>query len=179
MSIHDAIMNRVRDNLQTALIDNIAAGDPAIAGVVQLGPLQDDPDAARISITLHENDPDQFYGTSNFISGDWNDEVDEIECGAAITMRRRFTVKARCLLVNTQEDLAAARSIASAVRERIEQTLLTTSFTGVTSNGEYVSRGIFSDSIKGEQIQAGGPPDAFDFHIKIRFEVLTTKGVTL
>jgi len=81
--------------------------------------------------------------------------------------------------VNTQEELAAARSIASTVRERIEQTLLTTSFTGVNSNGEFVSRGIFSDNLKGEQIQAGGPPDAFDFHIKIRFEVLTTKGVTL
>ena len=42
--------------------------------------------AARISITIHENDPDQFYGTTNpYQCGRTNEET---ECGAAITMRR-------------------------------------------------------------------------------------------
>ena len=145
-----------------------------------LGPLQGDPDpdVARISVTIHENDPDKFYGINQTLSGDWEDEVEETECGGAITWRRRFTVKARCLLVNTQENVTTARSIASTIRKRIETTLLQMSFRDIQDDDEYVSRGVFSENIHSEMIQAGGP-EAYDFHIKIRFEVLTTRGVTL
>ncbi len=37
--------------------------------------------------------------------------------------------------------------------------------------------GPFSDTILSEMVQAGGPPDAYDFFIKVRFEVLTTQLV--
>ena len=112
------------------------------------------------------------------MTDDWSDEVDEIEIGGAVTYVRRFTLKARCLLVDSQEDLDAARNIASTVRERCERTLLYLPFTGIVSGNEYVSRGILSDDFTGEMLQAGGP-EAYDYHIKVRFSILTTRtGVT-
>jgi hypothetical protein len=178
--IHDAILEHVQAALQEALIDDVKdvdPADPAIAGVVCIGPLQDEPapDVARISVTLHENDPDSIIaGSVSGLKGDWSDEVDEIEIGGAITRIRRFTCKARCLLANTAESLDAARSIASTIRDRIETTLLHLPFTGVTTPTEYCARGILSEELAGEMLQAGGP-GSYDYYVKIRFSVLTTQ----
>jgi hypothetical protein len=182
LSIHEPIVQKVVAELQAALIDRVDPADPARAGVVMAGLLQGDPDPdqARISVTVHENDVDDFYGKegTSAISGSWEDEVAELECGGAITWKRRFTVKARCLLVNTQEGAAVARNIASTVRKRIEKTLLSISFASIQDeDGEYVAKGVFSDALKGEMVQAGGPPDSYDYHIKVRFQVETTAGV--
>ncbi len=179
--IHDVILDEVREALQAALIDEIPTDDPTRAGVVKRGPLQGDPDPdqARISVTLYENDPDRFYGATGTtaLTEMWDDEIAEVECGGSITWRRRFTVKARCLLVNTQEDETAARTVASTIRSRIEKTLMRITLKNVTEDGEFVSKSIFNDAIKGEMVQAGGPPDAYDYHIKVRFQVETTIGV--
>lgn len=176
--IHDLILLYVRDALQKALIDDVPEDDKARVGVIFIGPLQGDPtpDDARISITLHENDLDAAVsGVTSGLKGEWIDEVDEIECGGASTWIRRFTVKARCLLVNTAESLDEARAIASAVRERMEDTLSKLSFTGIANASEYVSRGVLSDEMAGEMLQAGGP-EAYDYQIKVRFSVLTTRN---
>ena len=177
--IHSLILNKVRDELEAALITAIPADDPTRAGVVKIGPLQGDPDpdAARISVELYYNDPDQTITGSGMGSAPeaWDDQVDEIECGAAVTWKRRFTIKARCLLESTGEDLAASHQIAAEVRSRIERALLLMKW-NVSTTDEYVSRGVLSESIRGQVVQAGGPPDAYDFHIKIRFEVLTTES---
>ena len=79
--------------------------DPTQAGAVQIGPLQGnpDPDVARISVEIYENDPDRIEGIPSGSRSTWEDEVEEIECGGAITWLRRFSVKARCLFVNTRE----------------------------------------------------------------------------
>lgn len=179
--IHDVVLNYIRDELQEALIDSIPTDDPARAGVVMLGPLQGDPspDDARIIVTLHENDPDRYYGDKTMGPPVWADEVAYTECGGSVTWKRRFAIKARCLLANTQESLAETREIASTVRNRIETTLLSISLEGLSDDGEYVSLTSFNDALRGEMVQAGGPPDAFDYHIKILFEVHTTRGVTL
>jgi len=179
--IHDVILNYVRDELQDALIDSIPTDDTARAGIVMLGPLQGDPnpDDARISVTIHENDPDRYYGDKTMGPPIWADEVSYIECGGSITWKRRFTVKARCLLVATQEDLTSTREIASTVRSRIETALLGMSLSGLAYEDEYVSKPSFNQHLRGEMVQAGGPPDAYDYHIKILFEVETTRGVTL
>lgn len=185
MTIHAAILSHVKDALQYALVDSIPSTDSTYASVISIGPLQGepDPDVARISVTLHENDPDVDYGqgSTSSITSAWNDDVAEIECGAAITWRRRFTVKARCLFVLTQENKEDARLIASRIRSRIEGTLLGMRWGDVSDpeTGEYVSRGVLAYSLKGDMIQGGGPPDAYDFHIKVRFEVQTTIGVIL
>jgi hypothetical protein len=175
--INSLIMDKVETELQAACIDNLDASDTTRAGVVQQGPLQGDPDPdeARISITLHENDPDQLQGL-NANPSSWEDKVEEVEIGGAVTWKRRFTVKARCLFVNSQESKLEARRIAAAVRTRIERTLMGMDFSSVLYESEYVSRGVFSTQIFGEILQAGGP-DAYDFHIKVRFEVLSTTGV--
>jgi hypothetical protein len=183
MSIHDAIILALTEALSVATQDLIPMDDTTRAGAVGPGPMQGnpDPDVARIAINIFENDPDAFYNSgASGMKDSWPDVVEEIECGGSITWKRRFTVTARCLLVNTQEDLLATRAIASKVRSRIEQTLLAFQGTGITDadTGEYVSLGVFGDTLKGEMIQAGGP-DAYDYHIKVRFELQTTIGVTL
>jgi len=185
MNIHDAIVGQLVDELTLHLITSQPVDDPARAGAIIPGPLQGDPDPdqARISISVYENDPDGFLGaagTSANTSG-WSDEVSETECGGSAIWNRRFTVKARCLLVNTLEDRSATRSIASTVRSRIEQCLMNISWSAIHDDetGEYVSRGIIATSMQGEMVQAGGPPDAYDYHIKVRFEIqTTTTGVT-
>ncbi len=112
------------------------------------------------------------------MSDTWGDEVAEIECGGSVTWKRRFSVKGRLLFVNTGEGLSEARTIAAVVRQRIENTLLNLDFGDVSDeHGEYVSRGVVSYALKGEMVQAGGPPDAYDYHIKVRFELQTTTGV--
>ena len=178
--IHDVILNHVKTRLIATMITAIS--DSTKVGEVKLGDLQGepDPDTARISITLHENDPDSFIsGSLTSLGGGWTDEVDLIEIGngrGLTTWKRRFTAKARCLFESTKENLATARAIASTVRNRLELNLAAISFSGiVATDGEYVSRGIISSELKGEMFQSGGPPDSYDYFIKFRFEVLTTK----
>ena len=173
MGIHNEIMKVVAASLQATMITNIPMGDVTRAGVVQLGPLQGDPDPdeARISVTIHENDPD--LGGEFKLTTEWSDDVADIECGGAVTFSRCFTARCRCLLVNTGESLAGAREIASTVRDRIEKTLLDTDFSDVSFGSESVSRGVLSAFIKSEMLQSGGP-ESYDFHIKVRFDVLTT-----
>jgi hypothetical protein len=180
--IHRLIMERIRYALEDALINAIPEGDPTRAGVVKIGDLQGepDPDIARISVTIYHNDPDPIIESkpTAFVGG-WHDEIFEVEVGGSITYRRRFTIKIRCLFEITRENLDQALSIASTIRTRIEHTLLKLSFSGVESDGEYVSRGVVSDEIRAETIVGGGPPDAYDIMTKIRFEVLTTYGGVL
>lgn len=176
--IHDEILNTLRDQIEEDLITLIPVDDDARAGTVKLGDLQGDPDpdTARISVTLHENDPDTFQpGSFTGMIGHWSDEVDDVEIGGTITWRRRFTVKARCLLVNTKENLADARDIASTVRTRLEASILGTDFSAILVDNEYVALPVISENIVGEMIQGGGPPDSYDYLVKMRFQVLTTK----
>jgi hypothetical protein len=179
--IHDTILDAVQAQLVLDLITNVDPADNAIPSVVQQGPQQTDPDPAdaRISITLHENDPDGVYKPSNTnLTDAWVDTVAEIECGAAITWYRRFTVKGRVLLADTQESLDDTREIASKIRDRIENSLLNMSFAGVVDpeTGEYVGKSVLSPGLQGEMRQAGGP-EAYDYHLKVRFQVETTRGV--
>jgi len=176
--IIDMIIDEAVSQLQDALIDSIPTDDVARAGIVTQGALQGepDPDVARISVLVYENDPDRVYGNTGTgaMGGMWEDRVVIVECGGAVTWDRTFTVKARCLLVNTGEDKFAARDIASTVRKRIERAVLKFNFTGVRDDDEYVSNGIKQREVFGEMIQGGGPPDAYDYHIKVRFKVQTT-----
>jgi hypothetical protein len=177
--IHDAILEHVKTNFETELIDNVS--DNAKVAQVVLGPVQEDPDYAdaRLSVSLHENDPDGVYkpGSSN-LTNEWTDGVAEIECGGSITMVRRFTAKARILLADTGEGLSEARDIASKLRSRMETSLLNMRFTGVSDaeTGEYVSKRVLNPGLFGEMIQAGGP-EAYDYHVKVRFQVETTRGL--
>ncbi len=183
--IHKAVMDYVKARLERDLVYNVNAvsstgnSDDAVPGAIKLGPLQGDPDpdTARISVELYENDPDQEIKGSGISSADrpWKDEIEEIEIGGCITWKRRFTVKVRVLLEGTREDLENARRIASTVRSRVEKSIMQMRFAGVESDGEYVAMGPFSDDLNSEMLQAGGPPDAYDFFIKVRFEVLTTQ----
>lgn len=178
MSIHNAILEKLRDALIKDLITDIPTSDTARAGSVKIGPFQGDPtpDEGRITISVHENDPDRIAkGGVTGMNDEWSDDAEMIEVGGAATMNRRFTVKARCLFSNTREDEDEARSIASIVRSRLERSLMRISFAGVTSGTEYVSRGVLSPDVSGEMLQAGGPPDAYDYIIRLHFSVLTTR----
>jgi len=179
MGIHDAVVEYVQVALQEALITAIPTSDNTRVGVVKIGHLQGDPspDEARISVTIHENDPDQFVkGALTGLSSAWHDEIQEVEMGGTVTTDRKFSVKVRCLFEGTREDLASARGITSTVRDRIEMALLRLSFNGVQTDKEFVSRGVISTDYATEELQAGGPPDAFDYHFKIRFSIWTTRN---
>lgn len=182
--IHKEILTYVEGALEDALLSDISWVDPnnqpqagdTRAGLVQVGPLQDDPavDEARIVVTLHENDPHEFHAEAlTGITTGWNDEVYDVEVGNITTWRRRFTIRGRVLLENTGETVDQARQIVSTLRHRIERCLLGLTFTGVSVDGEYVSMPVLPKSMAGEIYQSGGP-GAYDFHVKVRFEVLTT-----
>jgi len=177
-SIHDVTLDYIEDELRAALITEVDDDDIALVGHMQQGPSQGSPapDAARISVTIHENDPDAFFDNpASAIKNVWPDEIAFVETSQVITWKRRFTIKARCLLVRTKETKDVAREIASTLRTRLEDTLLSMDYTDVeATNGEYVSRKAVAKSMKSEMIQAGGPPNSFDYHIKVRFDVLTT-----
>jgi hypothetical protein len=183
--IHELVMNHLQDRLTQILIANVSDGtgrNGTRAGVIIQGPLQGDPDpdVARISVELYENDPDQEISGSGIGAApiNWQDQIEEVEIGGCLTWRRCFTVKIRCLMDTTQENLVQARRVASTVRTRAEHAILTTQFHGVqTEDGEFVSRGALSDDLISEMRQSGGPPDSYDFGIKIRFTILTTTGV--
>jgi hypothetical protein len=168
--IVNEIMTYTRNQLEAALITNVSDGDTSMAGVVKMGPLQGepDPDVARISVEVHHNDPEN-------IDGQWRDVVAIVEIGGTITWVRRFTVKIRCLLETTREGQEDAMAIAAIVRDRAELALLKDLFTGIATDDEYVSRGPMATSLKSDMLQGGGPPDSYDFHIKIYFDVYTTR----
>lgn len=171
-TIHYEIMSAVAQQLQTDLIDNIAVDDKALVGVVIEGPLLDSPDyeAARISVEVFENDP------FNFDTWDWVDEPvdDMMEIGYGMTWRRRFTLMSRVLLVNSAENRADARKIASLVRSRIEKSLMAVDFSGLVYDNEQVSGKIFNENIRSKLYQSGGP-ESWDFELQTRFEIKTTK----
>lgn len=177
--IHATLINFLREQLEKSLVTDIPVNSSTRIGVVKLGPLQGDPDpdVARISVEVYYNDPDQTLRGSGMGAAPeaWDDQVEEIEVGGCITWKRRFTVKARCLLEQSREALGDAHQIASTVRSRLEKALLFMDFSAVGTDEEYVARGITSDALRGEMIQAGGPPDSYDFHIKVRFDILTTE----
>lgn len=176
-SIHNAIMTFVKDEITSRLVDTLENGDPLKPGVVKLGPLQGDPvdpDDARIAILIFENDPDE-KDTFEWCDKPAPEEYGGIEIGGGMTWLRRFTIKADCLFELSREDLTTARRIAGALKTRLEDILLTTSFSGIQVGGEYVSRGAIGYGIFSTLRQGGGPPDAYQFKLKIRFEVLTSR----
>jgi hypothetical protein len=168
--IVNEILEFTQVQLEAALITNISDSDPAKAGVVKIGDLQGDPDPdiARISVVIHHNDPEN-------IDGPWRDFIEIVEIGGVVTWARRFTVKIRCLLETTKETVDEARPIAAIVRDRTELALLKELFTGIQTDDEYVSRGPMATSLKSDMLQGGGPPDSYDFHIKVYFDVYTTR----
>jgi hypothetical protein len=178
MSMVLGIMERVEERLKKTLIDDIAPNDPTRAGAIKIGPFQGDPapDVGRITISIHENDPDRIAkGAVTGMNEDLSDSLDDVEIGGAVTTTRRFTIKGRCLFSDTREPEDEARRIAETVRQRVERTLKSTSFNGVVSDSEYVARGVLSNELRVEMIQAGGPSDSFDFLFKVQFSVLTTQ----
>lgn len=178
--INEIIVDKVIAALQKGLIDDIPADDPTRAGIVMRGPLQGDPDPdqARISVTVHENDPDSFYsGAVTSMSGAWEDKIAEVYVGGGCTWDRRFSVKARCLTVNTGEGLIQARRIASALRQRIEQILLNIDWTDTGEGSEWVSRPVEYETMRSEALQGGGPPDSYDYLVKVRFDVQTDVSI--
>lgn len=175
--IHDQIMLAYKDKLTADLITAIAEDDITRAGVVKIGELngEPDPDQARISVLIFPNDPEQEISGSGVGNSPeaWDDRVLETEIGGGITYSRKFTVKCRCLFENTGEDLDTSKAIASQVMQRILKSVLTTDLRTVVSDGETVVRGAFGDHIRSSLLMSGGPPDSYDYHIKLRFEVWT------
>ncbi|MEM4204961.1 MAG: hypothetical protein QXS54_12915 [Candidatus Methanomethylicaceae archaeon] len=174
--IHHAIMTKIAEQLTQKLITEVPTSDPARVGVVVFGPLQGnpDPDEARISVTIHDGDPDNFStGTLTSMKTLFVDEVIETEIGGSVIWKRVFTVKCRVLLERTKEDLEQARQIVATLKQRVETALLTINMEGISYDNEKVIMSIIPDSLASEIYQAGGPPNEYDFFMKFRFAVMT------
>jgi hypothetical protein len=172
IDIHEAVMDHLQEILEDALINNIGEDDEARAGIVIQGKLQGepvDPDDARITVEIFENDP-----SGQFL---WFDRVVMVETNGVVTMGRRFLIRIWALLEETQENLAAARKIASTLKARLEKAILSELWTGVQSTeGEYIARGALARSMR-TYVKQGGGPESYDFRIYSAFEIWTTKGV--
>jgi hypothetical protein len=176
-SIHNAIMHHVKDAIVDQIQDALPDGHPIKPGVVKIGPLLGDPmdpDEARITVMIFENDPDE-KDSFQWCDEPASDDYGGLEIGGGITWMRRFTIKVDMYLERTREDVDAARRIAGSLKNRLEEVVMGLSFNNVSIEDEYVSRGAFASTIKSTVRQGGGPPDSYQFHIKLRFEVLTTK----
>lgn len=176
-NIHYAVMEHVKTTLEEVLYAAYPAGDPLRPGVIKLGPLMGepmDPEEARIVICIYENDRDE-KDTFQWCDEPASDEYGGIEIGGGITWLRRFTLEGDCYFERTREDIDAARKIAGLLKAKLEDILLGMSFSGIAVDNEYVSRGPVGFGLYSTTRQSGGPPDAYQFHIKIRFEVLTTR----
>ena len=81
-SMVNLILEHLRTALQASLIDNVPADDPTRAGFVKIGPYQGTPapDEGRITISIHENDPDRIvHAGISGMNDDWSDDMDLIE----------------------------------------------------------------------------------------------------
>ena len=170
------ILKRTETHLQKVLMDDVAVDDPARPGWVGIGELQGeplDPDEARISVTLHENDPDDFEERDprgiEWYSHDETDFMQEI--GPTWTMIRRFTIKVRSLFDTSQESREDARRYNSMVIDKIVHEIMNVDLANIDFNGEYVSMPYYR--IEKEIGQFGGP-DAYDFYSKVRWSLKTT-----
>lgn len=161
----NAILSAIRAELERQLVTWVPSVDPSRAYAVKIGPLQGNPDldAAPINVEVYANDPDN--------PEQWMDEAVEWEIGGTAIWIRRFTLLFRALLVESGESLEESLAIASDLRDRIEQFLLTTNWGSIQSRHEEAD---FLGGLEGEVSQGGGP-DAYDWAGKIRFEVITRR----
>jgi len=179
MSVMNLVLEHTRDELIRMLYTDIAEDDKARTNVVKIGFLQGDPDPdeARISVTVFPNDPDQEIRGSGIGTNlaPWDDTIYEEEVGGVLTWSRKYTIKARCLFTDGQEaeNEALARTLAATAKHRIEKAVLKIDYGEISSDSEYVCRSASSTSLRSAFVQSGGP-GAFDFYIKVRFDILTT-----
>jgi len=162
------ILNYFVAQLQATCIDPFPDSDPSKAGVVKLGPLQGEPepDVARISIEVHQNDPDDLER--------WLDEVVEVEIPNAAIWSRKFTIKYQLLLDSTSEALIPALTLGSIIKERIERTIFKAKYAGVPD----VVRGAIATKSVSQLIHGGGPPDIYNITGRFQFDVLTEEFQT-
>lgn len=172
MSVTVDLLVLYQKALQAALIDRVGANDPLRAGIVKIGALQGEPepDVARISVTVHPNDPDNL--------DDWLDEIIEVEMPNSAYWERRFTVKYQLLLEVTGEALLPALTLSSDLKERIEHTILGVSYAALNLPTERVVRGAMSTDSDSHFLQGGGPPDSYNMNGKYRFSVVTLTSAT-
>ncbi len=179
MSVMNLVLEKTRDELIRMLYTEISGDDLGRTNVIKIGFLQGDPDPdeARVSVTIFPNDPDQEIRGSaiGHAPAAWDDTIFEEEVGSVLTWSRKYTVKARCLFTTGAEadDEAIARGIAATIKQRLEKAILKINYGGISSDTEFVCRSASSSSLRSSFVQSGGP-GAYDFYIKVRFDVLTT-----
>lgn len=165
--ITNSLLHVFKAQLQKVCIDDVPLSDTSRAGVVKIGPLQGEPepDVARISITVHPNDPDR---PTKML-----DKVIEVNIPCSQIWNRYFTIKYRILLEPTHENLEQALTIASTVKARVEHAISSATYGSIRTSTESVQRGCQDVSSRHSLLQGGGPPDSFDFQGKFMFTIMT------
>ncbi len=166
MTITEATLQHLQTTLEKALITDIDGESPDRAGAVKIGQLQGDPDVdlARISVEIYPNDPQK--------PGEWEDEIIEWEMPRTAIWSRKFCILYRALLADSREDLDESVNIASVIKDRIEYTLNSMDYTGVSFGTERIIGCPVEHMLS--EISQGGGPEEYDWSGKILFEVLTS-----
>lgn len=165
-SIHEAILQFLRDELEDKLIMSVPVDDPARAGAVKIGPLLGNPeiDAARIAVEVYQNDPD-------VTSDEYRDHAYEWEMPRTVYWRRYFSIIIRALLVETGESLDESLDISGILTGRIEAALIQMDLSSVSADNE---QALFIEDIESEMFQGGGE-DEYDWTGKIVCTIRTRK----
>lgn len=115
-----------KEALEHYLMDEVDEDDASRASIVKIGQLQLDPSRMKISVEVHENDPDdEVHWQHNVIEE--NSAADNLKPRATIGGTRAYWNRRFCLLVNIYMrgiDREEAGEIKGLVMARIEQMLL-------------------------------------------------------
>jgi hypothetical protein len=156
--------------------------DEEIAGVIRGGRLQDNPEKARISLTLHVGDPDSpnawrdiFFARRDRVLDTDYFSAHAAEVGGGKTWWRRGAVKWEFFGTRTKEGREAARRVAGAIRARIERAI-DTSARVTACIDDFGEMAVLIMSTESFATEGGGPPNQFIWRGKVLWQALTAKS---
>jgi len=174
------ILDRFRDNLKVALIDNVPEDDPTRASIVKIGRFQDDPTRYPISIAISPGDPEDPAYKDGIVTLDAMQnigfEIYPREIGGGEYWWRRGVLQVQCHFVLSRYPEETALEYAYQVMGRILDSLASTYLADLTDEwGEHaVIPFIFANTF----FESGGPPADYIWRGKVLWSTLTyRKGI--
>ena len=177
------ITDVIIDNLILDLTDEFEdVPDDEIAGVIRGGRLQDNPEKARISLTVHVGDPDKpsnwydvFFARRDRVLDTHYFEAHASEIGGGQTWWRRGAVKWEFFGTRSKESRTEARRIAGTIRARIERAI-NTSVRVPACSDDFDETAVLIMATESSAVEGGGPPNQFIWRGKVLWQALTSKS---
>lgn len=181
-SIHDIVGDYLIERLNEALIIN--SPDPILTPTdVGYGNLQDNPAKRRISVRVHQRDPDQQSDTVT----DWTDmpahmttewkewPSNEIGTSGETFWSRRFVVEILVYLTRSKEDRLDARMVHNYVASAAKTAIDCVGCVAIDRVDNFGERLLMVKAARYQNVEGGGPPGNFNYRSKIYVSALTEK----